>query len=201
MAVVTRLYDTYEMGQAAVERLTSAGVSQSEISIVANNADTADSTIDRDRDGADDRSEGAGAGVGVGATVGGAAGLLAGLGIMAIPGIGPVVAAGWLASTALGAAVGGAAGGIIGALTQAGVSEEDANVYAEGVRRGGTLVTVRVAESDRARVESLLDQSSAVDTRQRADAYRTSGWTGFDARASGMSADEIRRERERQINR
>lgn len=201
MAVVTRLYDTYEMGQSAVERLTSAGVSQSEISIVANNTDYAGSGMkDTDNDGVDDRSEGAGTGVGVGATVGGAAGLLAGLGLMAIPGIGPVVAAGWLAATALGAAVGGAAGGIIGALTQAGVSEEDAHVYAEGVRRGGTLVTVRTSESDRARVESLLDQS-AVDTRQRGDAYRTSGWTGFDTASSGMSAEEIRRERERQINR
>jgi hypothetical protein len=65
--------------------------------------------------------------------VGGAVGLLAGLGLLAIPGIGPVVAAGWLVSTAAGAAAGGATGGLIGALTQAGVSEEDAHVYAEGV--------------------------------------------------------------------
>jgi hypothetical protein len=68
----------------------------------------------------------------VGAVVGGAAGLLAGIGLMAIPGVGPVVAAGWLVATLTGAAAGGATGGIIGALTQAGVSKEDADVYAEG---------------------------------------------------------------------
>ena len=86
-------------------------------------------------------AEDAGKGAGIGAAVGGVGGLLTGLGLMAIPGVGPVVAAGWLAATAAGAvtgaAVGGAAGGIIGGLTDAGVSEDDAHVYAEGVRRGG----------------------------------------------------------------
>src|SRR6185369_6616916 len=81
--------------------------------------------------------EAAGAGAGVGAAVGGTAGLLAGLGLMAIPGVGPVVAAGWLVSTLAGAAAGGLAGSVVGALTQAGVSKEDADVYAEGLRRGG----------------------------------------------------------------
>ena len=78
--------------------------------------------------------------------------MLAGLGLLAIPGLGPVVAAGWLASTALGAAVGGAAGGLIGALTAAGVSKEDADIYAEGIRRGGTLVTARVPDAERRKV-------------------------------------------------
>ena len=73
-------------------------------------------------------------GAGIGATVG--------LGIIAIPGIGPVVAVGW-PSKAVFAAAGGVAGGVLGALTEAGVSEEDAQAYAEGVRRGGTLLTVR----------------------------------------------------------
>ena len=56
----------------------------------------------------------------------GAAGLLAGLGVLAIPGLGPVVAAGWLASTTLGVMAGAATGTIVGALTEAGVSEEEA---------------------------------------------------------------------------
>src|SRR6186713_1009063 len=115
---------------------------------------------DRDLDGKDDRAEGAGAGAGIGAAVGGTAGLLAGLGLMAIPGIGPVVAAGWLAATAAGAAAGGIAGGIVGALTQAGVSDEDAQVYAEGVRRGGTLVTARVNDADASRLEAMLDRNA-----------------------------------------
>ena len=95
------------------------------------------------------------AGAGIGATAGGVVGLLAGLGLLAIPGVGPVVAAGWLVATAAGAAVGGTAGGIIGALTQAGTSQEDAYLYAEGVRCGSTLVSARVADADRARYEAV----------------------------------------------
>src|SRR3978361_1086673 len=112
---ISRLYDNNTDAQRAVQRLESAGVPHSDISIVANNSDSwfsPDKKVDRDRDGVDDRAEGAGKGAGIGAGVGGAAGLLAGLGLLAIPGLGPVVAAGWLAATAVGAAAGAATGGI-----------------------------------------------------------------------------------------
>ena len=69
-------------------------------------------------------------------------------GLMAIPGVGPVVAAGWLVATLTGAAAVGTAGGIVGALSQAGFSPEDADVYAESIRRGGALVSVKVEEAD-----------------------------------------------------
>src|SRR5204863_3194747 len=121
--------------------------------------------------------------------------LLAGLGIMAIPGLGPVVAAGWLASTAAVAAVGGATGGIIGALTEAGVDDTDAHVYAEGVRRGGTLVTARVPDADRSRVEAILDRS-AVNVQERARMYEEGGWSRFDPDAPPYTPEEVRRERE-----
>jgi hypothetical protein len=140
-------------------------------------------------------AEGAGAGAGIGATVGGAAGLLAGLGLLAIPGLGPVVAAGWLASTAVGALAGGATGGIIGALTRAGVKDEDAQLYAEGIRRGGTLVSARVPDGDRARYESVLDRS-AVNLKERSAAYQKAGWNRFNPNAPPLSADQIRKERE-----
>ena len=161
---ISRLYDNHNDAQQAVRRLESAGVPHSDISIVANNSDSwfnADKKVDRDRDGVDDRAEGAGKGAGIGAGVGGTAGLLAGLGLLAIPGLGPVVAAGWLAATAVGAAAGAATGGIVGALTEAGVSEEDAHSYAEGVRRGGTLVSARVADADRSRLDSILNESGS----------------------------------------
>src|SRR4051795_5856058 len=166
---ISRLYDNYSDAQRAVTSLEAAGVPHSDISIVANNSDSwfsTDKKVDRDRDGVDDRAEGAGKGAGIGAGVGGAAGLLAGLGLLAIPGLGPVVAAGWLAATAVGAAAGAATGGIVGALTEAGVSKEDAPLYAEGVRRGGTLVSARVPDNDRARFEAVLNQS-AVNLRGR----------------------------------
>jgi hypothetical protein len=194
---ISRLYDNYADAQRAVTRLESAGVAHSDISIVANNSDNwfGGDKKDRDRDGVDDRAESAGKGAGIGAGLGGAAGLLAGLGLLAIPGLGPVVAAGWLASTAVGAAAGAATGGIVGALTEAGVSKEDAHAYAEGVRRGGTLVTARVADADRARLDGLLNES-AVNLRDRTVAWQKSGWQSFDPAAQPYGADEIRRERD-----
>jgi hypothetical protein len=150
--------------------------------------------VDRDRDGVDDRAEGAGKGAGIGAGVGGAAGLLAGLGLLAIPGLGPVVAAGWLAATAVGAAAGAATGGIVGALTEAGVSEADAHSYAEGVRRGGTLVSARVADAERSRLEAMLDES-AINLRDRSAAWQKAGWKSFDAGSKPYGAEEVRKER------
>jgi hypothetical protein len=201
---ISRLYSDYATASRAVQDLEAAGVPHSEISIVASNADnsysgnggrTATTRVDRDHDGVDDRAEGAAGGAGIGATVGAAAGLLAGLGLLAIPGVGPVVAAGWLVSTAAGAAAGGATGGIIGALTQTGVGDDDAQVYAEGVRRGGSLVTARVPDADRTRLEAILDRS-AVNLRDRGAAYRKAGWKGFDPAAKPYSAEQVRKERD-----
>jgi hypothetical protein len=195
---ISRLYDSYADAQRAVTNLEAAGVPHSDLSIVANNSDnwySADKKLDRDRDGVDDRAEGAATGAGLGAGLGGAAGLLAGLGLLAIPGLGPVVAAGWLASTALGATAGAATGGVIGALTQAGVSEEEAPLYAEGVRRGGTLVSARVPDADRARFETLLNQS-AVNLRDRSAAWQKTGWKSFDPAAPPYGADDVRKERQ-----
>ncbi|MET4524039.1 hypothetical protein [Bradyrhizobium sp. JR18.2] len=195
---ISRLYDNYSDAQRAVTNLEAAGLPHSDLSIVANNSDnwySTDKKVDRDRDGVDDRAEGAAKGAGVGAGLGGAAGLLAGLGLLAIPGLGPVVAAGWLASTALGAVAGGATGGVVGALTQAGVSNEEAPLYAEGVRRGGTMVSARIPDADRARYEAILDQS-AVNLRDRSAAWQKAGWKSYDPSAQPYGADEVRKERQ-----
>jgi hypothetical protein len=198
--VISRLYNSYESASQAVRDLEAAGVPNSDISIVANNSDNWYSNggtgrrVDRDGDGVDDRAEGAGKGAGVGAAVGGTAGLLAGLGLLAIPGVGPVVAAGWLIATAAGAAAGGLTGGIIGGLTQAGVSEEDAHVYAEGVRRGGTLVTARVADAAAPKLEGILDRSS-LRTSELRSSYSKTGWKSFDPASKPLSADEVRKNR------
>lgn len=196
-ATISRLYDNYADAQKAIQGLEAAGVPHSDISIVANNSDGwyNGKKVDRDHDGVDDRAEGAGKGAGIGAGVGGAAGLLAGLGLLAIPGLGPVVAAGWLAATAVGAAAGAATGGIVGALTEAGVSKEDAPLYAEGVRRGGTLVSARVPDADRARLETVLSQS-AVNLQDRSAAWRKTGWQTFDPASKPYGADQVQKERQ-----
>lgn len=191
---ISRLYDSYASAERAVQNLEAAGVPHSDISIVANNSDNWYGKKDRDGDGVDDRAEAAGKGAGLGAGLGGTAGLLAGLGLLAIPGLGPVVAAGWLAATAVGAAAGAATGGLVGALTEAGVSDDEAPLYAEGVRRGGTLVSAKVAEADRARLDGILNQS-AVDIRGRSAAWKQAGWTGYDPASKPYDADQVRRER------
>ncbi|PTE07023.1 general stress protein [Mesorhizobium helmanticense] len=199
MKTVTGLYDNYQDASDAVGELEASGIPHSDISIVASNADNRHDNDDSKA------AEDAAGGAGVGAVIGGAGGLLTGLGLMAIPGVGPVVAAGWLAATAAGAVggavVGGAAGGIVGALTDSGVAEDDAHVYAEGVRRGGTLVTAKVDDELAGDVERILGQSKSVNLEERRSDYAAGGWTGFDAEADDYTPDEIERDRARNANR
>ncbi|MDQ0395996.1 general stress protein [Labrys monachus] len=182
---ITGLFDRYDEAMAAVKRLEAAGIASADISLVAN----------RGEDGASTTEEEAGKGAGIGAALGGVGGLLTGLGIMAIPGIGPVVAAGWLATTAAGAVagavVGGAAGGIVGALTSAGVPEADAHLYAESVRRGGALVTARVEDDKAEEARAILRQGPTVDLAGRRKAYESEGWVNFDDNAPIMTSDVI----------
>ena len=165
---VTALYHTYASAADAVGKLEAAGIPHDNISIVSNDAANTGTYNDH---------PGTGAGATFGTVVGGGAGLLAGLGMLAIPGLGPVVAAGWLAATLVGAGVGAAAGGLVGALTDAGIEHGDADAYAEGVRRGGTLVTVRADESQLTRATQILDVDGAVDLDERRTAWGQEGWT------------------------
>lgn len=179
---VTALFDSHEDAARVVDRIEAEGVPQSEIGIVSLNTSDRQPAVAEPgpaaRPAEAEATEGAGAGATVGTVLGGGAGLLAGLGLIAIPGLGPLVAAGWLVAALSGAGVGAAAGGLIGALTGAGLSGTDAETYAEGVRRGGTLVTVR-ADGDLAeRVVALMRRGGAVDLDERAEGWRAKGWTG-----------------------
>src|SRR5919202_1828186 len=182
---VVGLFDTSQDAQGAVQELRNAGFSADDISVVANNAR---GDYDVRDGGGSEAAEGAGAGATGGAVLGGLAGLLVGLGALAIPGVGPVVAAGTLATTlgttAAGAGLGAAAGGLVGALVGAGIPENDANVYAEGVRRGGALVTVQAANDDDAdRAADIMDSHNVVDIDERQASYREGGWNRFDENA------------------
>jgi hypothetical protein len=203
---ITRLFDTYADAERAVVELESLGVPHRDISLVASNADKSHDhrgphRADDGHTTADHAADDAGKGATTGGLIGGAGGLLAGLGMLAIPGLGPVVAAGWLASTAVGAAIGaaagGATGGVIGALKHAGESEADAHVYAEGVRRGGTLVSAKVDDSLANQAASALDGSNAVTAAARGSAYREQGWSQFDEAAAPYTAEQIAAERTR----
>ncbi|SIR35590.1 hypothetical protein [Bosea sp. TND4EK4] len=165
---LTRAYDSHTTARSVVEQLEAAGVSSGDISIVG-----------RDGDGETNAAEGAG----IGAGVGGAAGMLAGLGLLAIPGIGPVVAAGWLASTAAGAVAGAAAGGLVGSFVKEGHDEDEAHYYAETVRRGGSVVSVRTEQEHESTVQAILDGATPIDRSTREADYRAAGWTRFDENA------------------
>jgi len=190
---IVGLFDTFPEAQGAVQDLVNKGFPRDNISIAANNA-TGEYT---QSSASSEEWSGTATGAAAGATIGGIGGLLVGLGTLAIPGVGPIVAAGPLIAALTGAGVGAVAGGLIGALTDIGVPEEEAGYYAEGVRRGGTLVTVNAEDNMVDRAVDILENHNAVDVDQRASSWKQSGWTGYSSTAKPYTADEITRERER----
>jgi hypothetical protein len=136
---VVGVFEFSDDAQRAIEALKEAGFNSEDVGVTM-----------RDMHRAEALSEEAGASAGAGAAtgalaggaLGGVAGWLLGIGMVAIPGIGPILAAGPLAVALTGAALGAAGGGLLGALTGMGVPEEEARWYEAEVGRGGTLVTV-----------------------------------------------------------
>jgi hypothetical protein len=172
----SRMYDRYDEAESVVTALETAGIPHSDISLVAN-ADAHGRRTIASSDKA--TSTGAGTGAVAGTAVGGGLGLLAGIGALAIPGVGPVVAAGWLVATLAGAGVGAGAGGLVGSLTGSGIHKDEANVYAEGVKRGGSLVSVRADEARASEIESILGKSGSADWQTRRSTFGTD-WRGVD---------------------
>lgn len=193
---VTALFDDMSSAQQAVRDLVDAGFDRDHISLVANDASGKYKTY-ADRNGEDITGE-------EGAGFGAVAGALIGLGAMLIPGIGPVVAAGPVLAALTGAGVGAAAGAVTGGVTASlvdfGFDEETAHYYAEGVRRGGTMVVVRADDNRATQAETILNRHSVVDVHARANQWKQSGWSGFDASRNPYTTDEIERERTRYIN-
>lgn len=177
MRTIAHSYSSYSEATSVVNALESAGIPHSDISIISGDksANTAGDTATgmTSGDAAQGASTGAGTGATLGTVLGGGAGLLAGLGSLAIPGVGPIVAAGWLVAALTGAGVGAAAGGLVGSLTGAGVSEADAQTYQQHVNEGGTLVTARVDDSQAAQVEQMMSAGSGMtgSTMTRPSSY------------------------------
>lgn len=197
---ITRTFDNYADATNAIRDLENLGINHDDLSIVASNADKAHGEhVDQDHDDVNDHGD-VSRGVSTGAALGGVGGLLAGLGLLAIPGLGPIVAAGWLASTAAGAgigALGGAAtGSIVGALKNSGHTDDEAHVYSESVRRGGSLVSAKVPDNLVSEAESVLQRNHSVDAQTRGAAYRQNGWTAFDEKAPAYTPDQVQRERQ-----
>ena len=200
---VVGLFDDFTEAQSVVQDLANAGFRRDDISIAANQTAsgyTGDTLSGTDASGS---GHAVGKDAGIGAGIGGVAGLLVGLGALAIPGIGPILAAGPLAaalgvtagSTVTGAIVGGVVGGLVGALTHIGVPKEHAEYYAEGVRRGGTLVTVNAPDNQAEQAVDIMNGHGAVDIDERGTSYKTAGYTGYTETAPAYTHEDITRER------
>jgi hypothetical protein len=96
---------------------------------------------------------------------------------LTIPGVGLVIAAGPIVAGLTGALAGTITGGIVGALVKSGVPEDEAPYYAEGIRRGGTLVSVETSNTLRA--EDIMNRYGSINIHERIDVWRQSGWKGF----------------------
>jgi len=189
---IVGLFDYTDEAQRVVKELIDHGFKRESISIVANSPKNEMGTDHTEGTQDSDIAVGAGTGAVAGGLVGGGLGLVLSLiGAVAIPVVGPIVAAGPLAAILTGAGVGAVAGGLIGGLTAAGVPKEDAEYYAEGVRRGGTLVTVAAEEDKAQQAYDILTSHGAVDIDERGTSYRNEGWKGFDPDAQPYTAQQI----------
>jgi Heat induced stress protein YflT domain len=158
-STVIGLFENREAAERAVSALTSAGYTYEQVSVISNDSRKTEDTPNLDpvmSPGSFDAP--------TGAAVGGFAGLVGGILALAIPGVGPIIAAGPLAAGIMGASVGAAAGGLIGGLKSHGVPENDAHRVAEAIRRGRTMVAVHVPHDRADKAADILDDHGALDT-------------------------------------
>lgn len=166
---IVGVFDTDREATAAIESLQNQGFRADEISVITKNRD--DQAAISDETGSK-APEGVATGAATGGVVGGVTGLLAGLGLLAIPGVGPILAAGPIAATLTGAAVGAGAGGLVGGLIGLGIPEDEANEYGAYVDNGKILVLVDEDERtstvyDTFRTNRSLNASRYSDTNPR----------------------------------
>ena len=155
------IYSSGEHAERAVDSLIKAGFSSSDISVLL--PDTA-STKEFAHVKETKAPEGTTAGATAGGVIGGTLGVLAGIGALAIPGLGPFIAAGPIMAGLAGLGVGGAVGGLVGALVGMGIPEYEAKRYEGRVKNGGTLLSVHCDSSaEVTRAKGLLKSTGAED--------------------------------------
>jgi hypothetical protein len=155
------IYKTVPQAEMAVDRIMLAGFTSNDISVLLpDNQSTKDFAHEKNTKA----PEGTTTGVATGGVIGGALGLLAGIGALAIPGVGPFIAAGPIMGALAGLGAGGAVGGFIGALVGMGMPEYEAKRYEGRVKEGGVLLSVHCDTSDEiSRAKDLLKSTGAED--------------------------------------
>lgn len=182
---ISRLFDNPDEAAIAVHDLETAGIAKDAISVIAPAPATGEPrSFAESNPAATDQTVHASHGLAKGAAIGGGLGgglaLITGVGLLAVPGMGPVLAAGFLTFALAGAAGGAATGTMLGALRDAGHSDDDARALAEGVRRGQALVSVQAPEHRATEVEDILVRHGGRDAASRRRDLEASGWRDED---------------------
>ncbi|MGE5478771.1 MAG: YsnF/AvaK domain-containing protein [Bacteroidales bacterium] len=175
---VVGLFRTPEDARSVVEALVNSGCRREDVSLVAKENEDSGAVGESGGERGTKAPEGIATGAGIGALLGGAGGILVGMGVLAIPGIGPIIAAGPIAAGLAGAAGGAVAGGLVGGLIGLGIPEEEAHAYAEGVRRGNTLVLAKTDDAEAEQVRAIMNRYNPIDIHSESDKWRAEGWSG-----------------------
>jgi len=164
---------TVSQAETIIRNLKAAGFSGNDISVLmADKGGTKNFALEHNTKA----PEGAATGAGTGAVLGGAFGWLAGIGALAIPGLGPFIAAGPIMAALSGAAVGGTVGGLTGALVGLGIPEVEAKKYEGQVKAGNSLISVHSEDRDEAlRAQVIFEQAGAIDISSTDEGVVASG--------------------------
>jgi len=155
------IYKSPMAAERAVDQILAAGFSNNDISVLLPDNQSSKEFAHEKNTKA---PEGTTTGATTGGVIGGTLGLLAGIGALAIPGVGPFIAAGPIMAALAGVGVGGAVGGLIGALVGMGIPEYEAKRYEGRIKEGGVLLSVHCATSeDISRAKNLLKSTGAED--------------------------------------
>lgn len=179
---IVALYEELAQARQAVHDLVDAGFEHEDISLVAPDPEGSHASFLEEGKAAEGSGpkDAAAEGAIAGTAIGGLAGLLLGLAAFSLPGLGPVVIAGPIYTTVMGASAGGISGGLLGSLVEMGVPKREARYYREGVRRGHTLVAIEADEDDVNRIRAIMDTHHPIDVEARAEKWREEGWEGYD---------------------
>lgn len=187
------IYATPNTAEAAVDHLLARGFSNADISVLLPDDDSTRAFAHEKNTKA---PEGTTTGVTTGGVVGGTLGLLAGIGALAIPGVGPLIAAGPIMATLAGVGVGGAVGGIVGALVGMGIPEFEAKRYEGAVKEGGTLLSVHCDTSEEVdRAKQALKETGAKDISSASEAGSANKERAREDYDDRVESDRVRTER------
>ena len=185
------IYKDRATAETAVDRLLAGGFSNDDVSVLMSDSSGS-------KDFATEKNtkapEGTTTGVGVGGVVGGTLGLLAGIGALAIPGVGPLIAAGPIMAGLAGLGIGGAVGGLVGALVGMGIPEYEAKRYEGRVKDGGILLSVHCDRSEEiSKAKDILKATGAEDIASSGEKSVSTHGVDTDRQATDLNdADRIR---------